>query len=288
MTDARAPKSGRLFFIVTVCLVFAAIAATVLLANDKRHLRFVLDYIGHPEWLQEARPAPTVVRVVKGRRIPAARILIPRHAFTDMKGPADRFSRQIRSDPKMLCEKLRDGGFGEMAWTPSLSGGGFECSGFIDLPATADSETRSSVFTSVKGSAENTVASFRIKLNVENSKDAAAVGVIGSKAVTIFLEQVRWTNSRDVIRDIEAFKDFDIQNFGTRLQFKREFGDTPRYNFLAAQIREPFRPKISDFYFDRSKWFPLPNEDRTPMIEGMMAGENPEGMMLVHDGHDAQ
>ena len=61
---------------------------------------------------------------------------------------------------------------------------------------------------------------------------------------------------------------------------KKEFGETPRYNFLANQIFKRGRKSAAELYFDRTKWFALTGSDGLPMIDGMMAGETEGGLPL--------
>ena len=143
---------------------------------------------------------------------------------------------------------------------------------------------QSSVFIFIKGDGENRVTSFRVKLNIENAADSAKIADLAGNAANIFLRQVRWENSAEIIGKIRALEAFDIRNFGSRIQFKREFGETPRYNFLANQISKRGPKTPGDLFFDRSKWFPLTGSDGLPMIDGMMAGESAEGLTLRRCG----
>ena len=283
MKDERSHRSGRVFFLAAVGLVFAAILATVLLARDHRNLDRLLVSFGYSLAPAENRPAPDKVKITRSRgiRLPPARLTFPAHLFVDLKGPEQHFIRRIRSDPKTLCERLADGGFGELDWIASRADREkWECSSFIDIPGEG-SDPRSSVFIFIKGDEEDRVRSFRVKLNIEDTADTIKVADLAGKAANIFLEQVRWENPEAIIGKIHALEAFDIGNFGSRIQFKREFGETPRYNFLANQIEKPRGKTPADWFFDRTRWFPLTDSDGVPMVDGMMAGENPDGWSLA-------
>lgn len=49
------------------------------------------------------------------------------------------------------------------------------------------------------------------------------------------MSEVRWAGGASITLKIQALQEFDLKRFGSRIQFKREMGDTPRYNFLANQ-----------------------------------------------------
>jgi hypothetical protein len=292
MKEERKSRSGKVFFLVAVGLVFAGILTTVLLANSHRNLDLLLAYLGYPDLLERIEPAPKQVKITQSRgvRLPPARMVLPVYVFADLKAPQQHFVRLIQSDPRSLCEQLKSGGFGDLDWTVSSANkDNWECSSSVDLPAaSAGGTTQSSVFIFIKGDGENRVTSFRVKLNIENAADTIKVADLAGSAANIFLSQVRWGNPGEIISKIHALEAFDIRNFGSRIQFKREFGEIPRYNFLANQINKPGRKAPGDLFFDRGKWFPLTGSDGLPMIDGMMAGESSEGLTLTAPENTAQ
>ncbi len=291
MNVQRKNRSGKIFFLAAVGLVFAGILATVLLANNHRNLDLLLTYLGYPDLLPHAEPEAKQVKITQTRslRLPPARMVLPVYAFADFRAPQQNFIRLIQSDPRTLCEQLRDGGFGQLDWTVSSAHkDNWECSSSVDLPPpNADKPEQSSIFIVIKGDGENRVTSFRVKLNIEDAADTAKVAELAGHAANIFLRQVRWGNPEEIIGKIHALEPFDIRNFGSRIQFKREFGETPRYNFLANQISVQRRNMPGDLFFDRSKWFPLTGSDGLPMIDGMMAGESAGGIPLTEPGNPA-
>ena len=284
MKEQRKSRSGKVFFLVAVGLVFAGILATVVLANNHRNLDLLLIYLGYPDLLRKPEQAAKQVKIRQSRgiRMPLARMVLPVYAFADFKAPQQNFIRLIQSDPRTLCEQLKSGGFGDLDWTVSSeSRDNWECSSFVELPAQKTAEdVQSSVFISIKGAAENLVTSFRVKLNIEAAADTAKVADLAGDAASIFLRQVRWGNIDEIIAKIHALEAFDIRDFGSRIQFKKEFGETPRYNFIAYQITNRRKTTPGDLFFDRKKWFPLTGSDGLPMIDGMMAGESAEGLPL--------
>lgn len=289
MNVQRKSRSGKIFFLIAVGLVFAGILATVLLANSHRNLDLLLTYLGYPNLIPQTEPAQQQIKITQSRgiRMPPARMVLPVYAFNDLRSPEQHFIRLIQSAPLTLCEQLRDGGFGELAWTISRANkDNWECSSSVELPPSSTPE-QSSLFIVIKGDGENRVTSFRIKLNIENAADTAKVSELAGEAANIFLRQVRWGNPDEIIGKIHALEPFDLRNFGSRIQFKKEFGETPRYNFLANQISAPGKKMPGDLFFDRSKWFPLTGSDGLPMVDGMMAGESAGGLPLTDPGNPA-
>lgn len=286
MTVQRKSRSGKVFFLVAVGMVFAGILATVLLANNHRNLDLLLTYLGHPDLIPQAAPQQVKITHSRSIRLPPARMVLPVYAFANLRAAEQHFIRMIQSDPRTLCEQLKSGGFGELDWTVSSANkDNWECSSSIDLPPhDAEKAAQSSLFIFIKGDGENRVTSFRVKLNIENAADTTKVAELGGDAANIFLRQVRWGNPEEIIGKIHALEPFDIRNFGSRIQFKKEFGDVPRYNFLANQINAPGKKMPGDLFFDRSKWFPLTGSDGLPMIDGMMAGESAGGLPLSDPG----
>lgn len=308
MTSVEKGRSGRVFFAIAVLVVFTAIVGTVLGANDLRNLNLVLAHFGYPPVkLEQLFPAeaPTVqsapglimpaVRIVKGIRLPAPTIQVPRYARANLDGIPTTFVRAIRMDPRSLCDALRANGFPEITWTAgAVDGRGSECSSFLSIgksvptvaaPAepprieTPEPQTgedvdpdneplveappdeppppqQSSVFVLLKGDLQGRVLSFRVKFNIEIEADRATVIAAGSRAVESFLKQVHWQDDGDMLRQIAALQEFDRDDFGSHILFKREMGDLPRYNFLARQSDKP-RRKISDAFFDPFAWLPL-------------------------------
>lgn len=119
---------------------------------------------------------------------------------------------------------------------------------------------QSSVFVLLKGDLQGRVLTFRVKFNIELEADSTAVLKAGSRAVEAFLQEVRWQDDGEMLRQIAALQEFDKDEFGSRIAFKRERVDLPRFNFLARKSEKP-RRKISDAFFDPSAWLPLSDAD---------------------------
>ena len=263
-----AGRTGLRFFLVALILIVTAILATALLANEQRNLKKVLVALGLPTtFLAKSKPSePTAEK--PARREPP-RIALPAWTFQDLQTPEQQFLRVIRSDPKALCDELRDAGFRELEWK---AGAGeraqWECSSLVSFPRPGEDKP-SSIFIFVKGSGEEEITSFRVKLNIERPEDRQAVTTAAARAAAVFLDHVRWADAASVTLQIQALKEFDLKRFGSRIQFKRESDEvTPRFNFLANQPPRARPKSIAELYFDRSKWLAYGDAGLRSFVKG--------------------
>ncbi|OAP39095.1 hypothetical protein AU381_08305 [Sinorhizobium glycinis] len=255
MEKKQKGRSGAAFFLSAVALIFTAILATVLLANEHRNLKQLLTALGLQDVLSRAAPMPAPASVhVRPKRAEPPKALLPARTFEDLDAPEQQFVRQIRSDPRALCEGLREAGFRELEWK-SAESSRWECSSLVPF-ARPGVEKSSSIFIFVKGSEEDEITSFRVKLNIEHPEDTQAVTSAAATAASVFLREVHWADSESVTLKIQALGEFDLKRFGSRIQFKRESGNTPRYNFLANQTARTRAKSAAELYFDREKWLP--------------------------------
>ncbi|WEX77188.1 DUF6030 family protein [Sinorhizobium numidicum] len=265
-------RSGIAFFFAAVGLVFTAILATVLLANEQRNLKHLLAAFGLPTSSLEAEKQPQPIPEV-AKKLQPPTTLLPARIFDDLHTPEQQFLRQIRSDPRALCEGLREAGFSELAWK-SAESGRWECSSLVPF-ARPDEEKSSSIFIFVKGSGEDEITSFRVKLNIEHAEDTQAVTSAAATAASVFLTQVRWADRESIALKIQALHEFDLKRFGSRIQFKQESGDTPRYNFLANQAARTRPKSIAELYFDRAKWLTPGDGSMASFVRGPDAWNEP-------------
>ncbi|WP_018235847.1 DUF6030 family protein [Ensifer sp. BR816] len=279
MEKKQKGRSGVAFFLSAVALIFTAILATVLLANEQRNLKQMLTAMGLQEVLPQAAPAPEPVRT-RPRKAEPPRALLPARTFEDLDTPEQQFIRQIRSDPRALCDGLREAGFRELEWK-SAESGRWECSSLIPF-ARPGVEKSSSIFILVKGSDEDEITSFRVKLNIEHAEDTQAVTSAAAAAASVFLSQVHWADSESIALKIQALGEFDLKRFGSRIQFRRESGDTPRYNFLANQTARTKPKSAAELYFDRETWLAPGDGSINSVIRGPSAWNTASGSGTAH------
>lgn len=262
MAERKEGRSGLVFFALFAVLLAGAIATTVLLANDYRNLNRLLMRFGYPPLeVTAARREPRPYEL-KGPRLPRPKGLVPERLIAPASlAQESRFVRTIRKAPQVLCEALRKAGFVNSGWKAgSFDKESWECLSYREFPGEREGPwAPSSAFLSVRGNAETRVSSFRIKLNIEEKATQAAVteAVIG--AIGVFLDEVDWGEAPEIFADISTLKEFDLVRFGNRIQLKKEFGETPRYNFQIVPDRARNRGSPLPDYFDRSRWLPLPD-----------------------------
>jgi hypothetical protein len=271
MEKKQEGRSGVAFFLIAVALVFTAILATVLFANEQRNLIRLLAAMGFEIGAPEAERPPE--RAAPRKRPESQRVLLPTHILADLQTPGQQFIRAIRSDPRALCEDLRESGFRELEWK-SAESGRWECSTLVPFARPGEGQS-SSIFILVKGSDEDEITSFRVKLNIENAEDTQPVTSAAAKAASVFLTEVRWADSTSIALKIQALQEFDLKRFGSRIQFKRESGDTPRYNFLANRAARTRPRSIAELYFDREKWLAPGDGSTVSFVRGPSAWHTP-------------
>ena len=262
MTERKQGRSGLVVFGLFAVVLIGAIAATVLLANGYRNLnlllvRFGYDPISANRQERELRPYE-----LKGNRMPRPKGLISERLLTPITPMQTQFVRTIRKAPEALCEALRRSGFVNSGWkVGSFDKNSWDCQSYREFPSDrGGAEAPSSAFLAIKGNAETRVSSFRIKLNIEDKTTQTLVTDAVIAAIGVFLDEVRWEDAPEVFADIRALKDFDIIRFGNRIQLKKEFSETPRYNFTITPDRTRNRGSYLPDYFDRSRWMPLPEK----------------------------
>jgi hypothetical protein len=266
-------RTGLVFFVVAFAVIVTAIVATVLLANEQRNLKQLLRALDLPTTFLDKEKPPEPTPQVK-RQPP--RIALPVWTFQDLHTPEQQFLRVLRSDPRALCDELREAGFHELEWKSSAGERGqWECSSLVSFPRPGVDKT-SSIFIFIKGSGEEEITSFRVKLNIERPEDAQVVTTSAARAASVFLDHVRWADGGSIALQIQALKEFDVKRFGSRVQFKRETDETTaRYNFLANQPARA-RPKtIAEVYFDREKWMPYGTDGARSFVLGPTAWNGP-------------
>lgn len=262
MAERKQGRSGLVVFGLLAIVLLGAIGATVLLANDYRNLNLLLARFGYNP--VKVAPATRELRPyeMKGNRLPRPKGLISERLLIPVTPNQTQFVRAIRKEPEALCEALRRGGFETAGWKAGLfDQQSWECQSTREFSDAGDGDKPpSSAFLSIRGNAETRVSSFRIKLNIENVVTQTRVTDAVIAAIEVFLDELRWEEAPDIFADIRALKEFDIIRFGNRIQLKKEFSETPRYNFIITPDRTRNRGTYLPDYFDRSRWMPLPEK----------------------------
>jgi hypothetical protein len=263
MTERKQGRSGLIVFGLVAIALVGAIGATVLLANDYRNLNLLLARFGFDPIDPNARTSELRPYEIKGNRVPRQKGVISDRLLTPVTPSQTQFVRTLRKAPEALCEALSRSGFVSPGWKAgSFDKESWECQSYREFPDGREGpdDTPSSAFLSIRGNAETRISSFRIKLNIENQATRTLVTDAVIAAIEVFLDEMRWEEAPEIFADIRALKEFDIIRFGNRIQLKKEFSETPRYNFLITPDRTRNRGSYLPDYFDRSRWLPLPEK----------------------------
>lgn len=277
MTQRKQGRSGLIVFGLFAVLLLGAIGATVLLANNYRNLNLLLTHFGYAP--VEVVPIERILRPyeLKGNRLPRPKGVIPDRLLVPVASSQTQFVRAIRKAPEALCEALRRAGFVSSGWKEgAFDKDSWECQSYREFPGEREGfRAASSAFLSIRGNAETRISSFRIKLNIEDkaTQDVVTDAVIA--AIRVFLDEVRWEDAPEIFADIRALKEFDIIRFGNRILLKKEFSETPRYNFIITPDRKRNRGSYLPDYFNRSLWLPLPEKSGGRLDAGSATAHTP-------------
>lgn len=265
MADQRKGRSGKILFALLTLCILGAMTATVLVANDYRNLNRLLAQFGYPPVQAQREIREPRSHEIRGNRIPRPEVEIPDRLVTPIVPMETTFTRPIRRDPKALCAALAAAGFVNAGWNEGLTKGGWECTSFREFSSGTDGNgPASSAYLSIRGTEESHLTSFRIKLNLEDGGNDHELTEAAIAAVEVFLDEVRWKEAPEVVDNIRNLREFDRVVFGNRIQLKREFGETPRYNFLVTPDRRPPEHTYLPDYFKRDQWLPLPDPPMPP------------------------
>lgn len=246
-------KSRTLPILISIALACAAIGTPLLLANDKRHLRALLDYF-HIDWLH-AKPPVDVVPDRKTERPQVSQLppVPPRLLLHTLNDLPSAFVRQFRIPGQSLCDVFAQSGFiiAEGGWQASpYDANTFECLAEEMHEATDGTNDFASFFLDIKGAADGRVTSLRMKIASPATDDGKRMREQLDKALTLAAQQLRWT---DLPQTIPA-EDYDTDHFGMRVSIKREFSNQDRYNILIVPTDRTAELKRTRNFFDTAQW----------------------------------
>lgn len=247
-------KSRTLPILISIALACAIIGTPLLLANDKRHLRSLLDYF-HIDWLH---PKPAVEDAVSEAKMARpqpsqsppvpARLVLP--VLHDLPSA---FVREFRISGQTLCEVFAQSGFviGDGGWKASpYDINIYECLAEEMHAATDGTNDFASFFLDIKGTPDGRVTSLRMKIASPPTEDGKRMREQLDKALTLSAQQLRWTDLPHTI----AAQDYDTDHFGMRVSIKREFNNQDRINILVVPTDRTAELKRTRNFFDTTQW----------------------------------
>jgi len=260
MTLKPVKRTGRIVFAIAVILVFAAIVATLLLANGGRNLHALLDHY-HIEWrAADIVPAatPAVPAASKGKRLAAQPLQLPRSFFrTQDPQILPVFTRQINVSGAALCAALNGAGIGNDGWKQSaFDSGTFECTSERTDAPRDPADPASSFFLIIKGRPDGIVTSLRVKLILGPTPAAAAMQADLTKTLQLVVDATGWRDFAETAAAIGRLENVDVTGFGMRLTFAREVGDERRFNLIVTPVGRSPQLLRTRAFFDRDRWIP--------------------------------
>jgi hypothetical protein len=282
MVEQPRKRHGALIFSLIFLAIAGGIAATVLLANDRRNLRIVLREIG-VESRTMVIPKPGVMegfkgKSLKGNRLEGTGVMIPAQMFiAPVTGRDGAFLRTLeKKDGEGFCQLLRGEGFDTTPWaagafTPSL----LECSYEATIPNAEKPEDPSTFFLMVKGTASGDLVSARAKIVVTNPAAQAELATRAATLLKVFAAHTRWPDLAADLSKVASLQSFAVSSHGISVKFQSEFSGPGRYNLIlsaASPLTAP-QQRTRD-YFERKHYWPLLPEHGgekpvpTPPVEG--------------------
>lgn len=170
----RVRPGALLFAVLAVCL---AILATVLLANDKKHLKSLLSYLDLAPATRSAEQ-PARMKPVKRQKVTAQKLNLPPHLLKfEQGGDRASFARDFVLSGKDLCDRFTAAGFSNpQGWHASpVKIRNFECMADLVVGDTANASERASLFLDIRGEASDEVRSIRMKVVAPQTPDAAVI-----------------------------------------------------------------------------------------------------------------
>jgi hypothetical protein len=254
-------RHGALIFSLVFLAIAGGIAATVLLANNKRNLRVVLREIGYETRIMVIPKQPAVMEKFKGKRLEGVEVQLPGQMFLPAVGARDSaFLRTLeKKDGEGLCVALRKEGFDMTAW----EGGAFspsvlECSYEMSVPNSAKPDDPSTFFMMIKGNAAGDLLSARAKIVVTNTDAQAELAKRAADLLKAFALHTHWLDLADGLAKVASLEAFTISSHGITAKFAGEFSGPGRYNLIlsATSPLKPAQRRAQD-YFDRKRYWPL-------------------------------
>ncbi len=217
-------------------VIAAALALTVLLANDARHLKMLLAHYGLSHWLEPVQPPPSA-QVGVEKEAPA------RAAPENEAGPAaflftttgqTPFARALHLSPGKICDLMRAAGFEGVEWRASPGGSGlFECSGERLFSGVAqDEQSQPSLFAIVRGTEDERLALLRLKLVAPEGVEDTAVLKALDDFLVLLITETGWSDLEPVRARIARLESIREETAGFDLRFSREVTNEAAYNLI--------------------------------------------------------
>jgi hypothetical protein len=258
----RKPRTrlGILIFAFVFLGITGAIAATVLMANNQRNLKRLARAIGLPMTETMVIPKPGTMERFKGKRLKDVTLMIDPYVFMpEIKDRSSVFLRNMRKDGKTLCALFTEAGFAMSTW----QAGSFatkinECWYEESIPNAEKPDEPSSFFLMIKGAADGTLISTRVKFIFTDTAARTRVTEMAAKVLDRYATITHWTEIAGERQKLLALQPFSTTVSGLSVRFSSEFSAPGRYNliFARATAQTPAQKRTEQF-FDRGNYMRL-------------------------------
>jgi len=261
-------KRGTLFFWFLLLAIAAAIAATVLLANNHRNYNRLARALGLPTFQTMRIPKPGTLEKFKGKRLKGVEVMLEPHVFMpEIKGKESAFLRSLHKDGESLCTLFNRSGFPMTQWQPgSFTKSVRECWSEKTIPNPDSPDDPSTFFLMIKGAADGTLLSARVKFIFTSEAARAELTGMATKVLTEFAKATGWTEILEEQFKVAALTPFSTNLSGVSAKFSSEFSDSGRYNLIFARAGLNETQRRTEAFFDRGKFYPLLPEHGGPPI----------------------
>jgi len=244
----RVSSGALLFAVLAVCL---AIGATVLLANDRKHLKSLLIYLNLASATGSVEPPPKM-KPVKRQKPVAPKVSLPPHQAGDKAS----FARDFVLSGKELCDRITAAGFSNLqGWHASqLNIRNFECMADLTVGNAAGPTERASLFLEIRGEASGEVRSIRMKAVAPKTPDGAAILTKLDETLTMIVEQTRWADLANMLEPARRMQPYQAQHFGISVSIKPEPTAPHRLNVILLASEQSPGLKLTRSFFDRDRW----------------------------------
>ncbi|SNB70590.1 MULTISPECIES: DUF6030 family protein [unclassified Agrobacterium] len=248
----RVSHGALLFAVLAVCL---AIGATVLLANDKKHLKSLLAYLNLAPAMQSATPPK--MKPVKRQKLAVQKVSLPPHLlkFEQVRDRAS-LARDFVVSGKELCDRFTAAGFSNpRGWHASpVNIRSFECMADLAAGNASDPAERASLFLEIRGEASGEIRSIRMKAVAPKTPDGAAILTKLDETLTMIVEQTRWADLANMLEPARRMQPYQAQHFGISVSIKPEPTAPHRLNVILLASEQSPGLKLTRSFFDRDRW----------------------------------
>lgn len=221
------PKDATGFFFGLLFVIAAAIAATVLMANDRKNLNRLLAHYGFEQThgVQAARhEEPADSHAGKTAREPH----VPATA------PSPGILRPSHTNLASICAFLAERGLGEEALRQAAAGrDATECVGErIFSGSQGEDAPQGSLFSVVRGKSGGEISAMRIKILAPAGRNGEAAHRAFQELLDALAQAAGWSALQDIRAPVSQLRDTAVSRVDMAITFRREPSNPDAYNLI--------------------------------------------------------